>query len=142
MPTIKKTYVVTTESVDFFSLNHDIAAAIKETGTAGGMICVVVPKGGAGLLVFENLPQVRTAVAEHIESMGGEGTVPDRLRRSVALAPRIQTAMLPRSIACPYADGNLLLAPYEEVMLVDCEPKSQRREVIIAVTPETGGEPQ
>ena len=136
MPLIKKVYVMTTESIDFLSLNHDITAAIKEVGAPSGVVHVVVPKSGAGVLVFENLPEVREAVIAQLESWGQEGDVQDRLRRTVALAPRIQSALLPRSFVCPFAEQNLVLAPYEEILLVDCEQRAQRREVIVAILPE------
>lgn len=119
MPHIKKTYVVTTKDVDFVPLTHDIAAAIKEAGAVNGMACVMLPKGGAGLLIFRNSPENQASVT-----------------------PQLHAAMLPRSIALPVVDGVTPLAPYEEVILVDCEERVHRREVIIAVTPEGGGEPQ
>lgn len=142
MSHLKKVYAATTESIDFISLNHDIASAIKETGAASGVVHVVVPKSGAGLLVFENLPEVRDAVMAQLESCAQDGEVQDKLRRAVPLAPRIQTAFLPRSFACPFSDHALLLAPYEEVLLVDCEPRSQRREVIVAIMPEAEAAPE
>lgn len=117
MPHIKKTYVLTTESVDFISLYHDIALAIKDAAAVNGMLCVVVPKGGAGLLIFKNTPELREDVTAHL-----------------------QAALLPRSITLPIVDGATVLAPYEDVILVDCDAKVQRREVIIAVTAESAGE--
>lgn len=117
MPFIRKTYVVTTESVDFVSLQHDIVGAIRDASATNGMLCVTVPKGGAGLLIFKNSPELREGIAPHI-----------------------QPAMLPRSIVLPIADGATVLAPYEDVVLVDYDPKVQRREVVIAVTVESEGE--
>lgn len=119
MPHIKKTYVVTKESVDFVPLTHDIAAAIKEANAVNGTVCIMVPKGGAGLFVFKNSPENRDSITSHL-----------------------QTAMLPRSLVLPIVDAATPLAPYEEVILVDCEERVHRREVIIAVTPEGGGEAQ
>lgn len=117
MPTIKKSYFVTTEAVDFVSLYHDIAGAIRDAGATNGMVCVVVPKEGAGLFILKNCPEMKDKVM-----------------------PQLQSAVLPRSIVLPIVDGATVLAPYEEVILVDCEAKAQRREVIIAVTPESAGE--
>lgn len=136
MPLIKKVYVATTTSIDFSPLTHDISAAIKEAAAKDGVVHVVVPKGGAGLMVFENLPEVREAVTAYLDSIAQEGDVQDKLRRSVALAPRVQAAMLQRSIACPFVDGVLLFAPHEEVVLVDCDTRVQRREVIVTVSSE------
>lgn len=117
MPYIKKTYVVTTEAVDFFSLYHDMGLAIKDAAANNGMVCVVVPKSGAGLLILKNSPEMRAQVES-----------------------QLQVALLPRSIVLPIVDGTTVLAPYEEVFLVDCDAKVHRREVIIAVTAEIGGE--
>lgn len=108
---------MTTESVDFLPLQHDIAGAIRDAGAVNGMLCVVVPKGGAGLLIFKNSPEVRAEVSPHI-----------------------QAALLSRSVTLPIVDGATVLAPYEDVILVDCDTRSQRREVIIAVTMESEGE--
>ncbi len=138
MPHIKKTYVSTTESIDFLPLTHDINAAIKEASATNGVVHVVVPKGGAGLMVFENLPEVCKAISAHLDTFAQEGEVQDKLRRAVPLGTRVQTAMLQRSFTCPIIDGALVLAPYEEVILVDCEKRIQRREVVIAVAAEEG----
>lgn len=136
MPYIKKVYVTTTTSIDFSPLTHDIHAAIKDAGAANGVVHVVVSKGGAGLMVFENLPEVREAVTAYLESIAQDGDIQDKLRRAVALAPRVQAAMLQRSVALPFVEGTLVLAAYEEIILVDCEDRVQRREVIIAITAE------
>lgn len=109
---------MTTEAVDFVPLQHDIAAAIRDASATHGQLCVVVPKGGAGLLVFRNTPETKDE-----------------------LAPIVNAALLPRSVVLPIVDGVIPLAPYEDVILVDCESKSQRREVIISVTAESAGEP-
>lgn len=119
MSHLKKVYLMTTESIDFLSLNHDIAAAIKEVGAASGVVHVVVPKGGAGILVFKNSPEAREDVSTQVNS-----------------------ALLPRSFVCPFVDSNLLLAPYEDVLVVDYEPRAQRREVIVAVMPEAEAPPE
>lgn len=111
---LKKCYLVTTTSVDFLPLTHDIAAAVKEADVSDGVVHVVVPKGGAGLLIFKDTPELRDE-----------------------LAPKLHPALLPRSLALPLADGELPLSPYEEVILVDCEPRVQRREVVITVSPES-----
>ncbi len=113
MPYVHKTYIVTTESVDFVSLVHDIASAIKDAGAVNGLVCVVVPKEGAGLFILRN----STDMKEKVE-------------------PHLPAEVLPRSIVVPVVEGALILAPYEEVFLVDCEKKMQRREVVITVTSE------
>lgn len=115
MPHIKKSYLMTTASVDFLPLTHDIAAALKEADATEGVVHVMVPKGGAGLLIFKNTPELRSEIT-----------------------PKLSEGLIPRSLALPVVDGATLLAPYEEVILVDCEPRVQRREVIIAVSPEAG----
>lgn len=131
---LKRTYHLTRESVDFISLNHDIKSAIRESGAGKGLVTVLIPKSGAGLLIFEKLPEIEDHIRRWLTQWEGEGTVKDRLRQPVALAPRIQTALLPRSMSIPYDGEDLLLAPYEDVILLDCDPKSQRREVLIWVS--------
>lgn len=131
---MKKVYLTTTTAIDFVSLHHDMKAAIADAGADSGVIHVLVPKGGAGLLVFENLPEVREALTTWLQQWNSTTEVRDRLRRQIRLAPRIQSAILPRSVSIPFEQGELLLGPYEEVILVDCEPRSQRREVLIVAT--------
>ena len=115
MPHIKKSYYMTTTLVDFFPLTHDIAAALKESGAENGIVHVVVPKAGAGLFIFKNSPELQKE-----------------------LSAAVQPTLLPRSLTLPVVNGETPLAPYEEVILVDVDPRSQRREVVIAVTVEGG----
>lgn len=111
MSHIKKVYVMTTESTDCISLVHDVAAAIKEAGATAGILHVLVPKAGAGLMIHQKNSDLDSHVADN-------------------------AALLPRAISLPVIDGGIPLAPYEEVFLVDHEPCVQRREVIITISPE------
>lgn len=115
MPHIKKSYFVTTESIDFFPLAHDIASALKEAAVTDGVVYVVVPNGGAGLLVFKNSAETRAKIQDIIHA-----------------------ELLQRSIAIPVIAGVTVLGHHEDVILVDCQPRVQRREVIVCVVADAG----
>jgi len=140
MSHVKKVYVVTTAAIDFIPLNHDITAAIRDAGVVDGAVHIAVPKSGAALLVFENLPEVRKAITNYLAQFSKEGKLKDRLNREVELAPRLQTALLPRALSLPVVAGEVALAPYEDVILLDCDLREQRREVVIVSSGSGGGE--
>jgi thiamine phosphate synthase YjbQ (UPF0047 family) len=49
------------------------------------------------------------------------------------VAPRVQSALLGRSIHLPFADGKLCLDPYTDILCCDFDARGGRREIIVQV---------
>lgn len=106
---LKKCFVSTTASVDVLSIIHDIRYAVRDAKATEGLVTIVVPNSGAGLVIMQPLPEA----IEEVKQM----------------KPR----MLARTLTIPLANHELLMAPREEVMLVDFETKMMRREFTVQV---------
>ena len=134
---LKKYYVNTTPEVDVLSLIHDIRYAIRDSKATEGLVTVTVPAPAAGVVILEALPELMEQLKTALTIFPGEGIEAlTRRKEAVAVGPRIKGAMLGRSLTLPLTHGELVLAPREEVMLVDFETIVQRREFVVQVMSE------
>lgn len=106
---LKKYFVSTTGEIDVLSIIHDIRYAVRDAKATEGLVTVIIPSSGAGLVIIEPLPEV-------IEQL-----------------KQVKASMLTRTLTIPLANHELVMAPREEVMLVNIEPKMKRREFAIQV---------
>lgn len=132
---LKKYYVNTTADVDVVTITHDIKFAIRDSAAKNGLVSIIVPESGAGLLLMEPLDEVIAEFKTTMSMFGGEGesTTTDKKKLPVAIRPRVQAALTGRTLQLPLVNGLLLVAPYEEVVLVDFDNKVMRREFIVHI---------
>ncbi len=141
----KRYYFDTTEQVDWVPMTHEVHYAIRDAKAVRGVVTVVVPSPEAGLLVGENIPEVREALIQAVVRWVGElpaasSQGKDAKQRPANIAARVQSALLGRSLTLSFDQHKLTLDPYSEVILIDFEPKRQRREVLITVSGEEAAE--
>lgn len=131
---LKKCFVTTTPGVDVLSIFHDVRYAIGDAKMTEGLVSVVIPEPGASLLILEMLPEIVEKMRESLTAwFAVEGEALSKRKEPIAIAPWIRSALVGRSLSVPFHDGALLLAPREEIVLVDFEGSVQRREVVIQV---------
>lgn len=131
---LKSYFVNTTAEVDFLPITSDVNYAIRDGQGKDGLVTIVVPSGRAAITVFEPLPEVISELKSALEIFAGEGKeTADKRKEQVFIAPRVQTAMLGRSLTIPIKDAKLVLDPYEEIYLIDFDKKAHRREFIVQV---------
>lgn len=139
----KKCYIDTTEQVDCVPMTHEVHYAIRDAGTVQGLVTITIPAPEAAVAVGEAVPEtmaaLRGATARWLGTLES-AVVRDAKQRSVNVAARVQSTLVGRSVTLPFDHGRLLLDPYSEVLLIDYEPKRQRREVIVTVFGATAAE--
>lgn len=139
---LKKYYFNTTTNVDCLAVTHELRYAIRDAGIENGVAYVCVPKPGAAVLIGESQQEAvegMLAVFEAWRSQVSQEEMRDHWQRNVAVLPRVQSAILGRSIHVPFAEGRLCLDAYSDVLLCDLENEGLRREVIIQVMGDGGG---
>ena len=137
----KKSYVDTTDEVDIISIIHEVKYAIRDSKGPDGLLTVIVPQPGAGLVLIPAIDEVLGELRTTLEVFATEtGSAKDRLKREREVGPIIQSAILGRSLNIPFQDGELTVDPYDEIFLVDFVKKSERREILIQVISEAAGQ--
>lgn len=131
---LKKYFVNTTAGIDILSVSADVRYAVRDAKASDGLVTVVVPGPGAGLILLEPLPELIDQFKTALAIYPGEGIETlTRRKEPVAVGPRIKGAILGRQVSLPLVRGEIVLAPREEVMLVDVETTGARREYVIQV---------
>lgn len=135
---IKNYFVDTTEDIDVTSIIHEVNRTIREANATEGFATVIVPAGGAGITIIEPLPDVVEQLKEALRIFPGEGLETQNLKKEdLVILPRVQAAMLGKSVQIPLSAGKLVLSPREEVVLVDLERDGRRREFYVQIFSET-----
>ncbi len=138
---LKSYFVNTTAETNLIQITSDVNFALRDSNCKEGLVTLVIPGPGAGLAVFEPIPELLDELKVAFEIYAGEGTEGvDKRKEKVAVAPRVQAAMLGRTLSLPVKNGKLLLEPYEEVFLIDFEKKPRRREFYVQVISEAAAE--
>lgn len=134
MAYIRKFYLNTKKDVDVISITHDLNTAISESGKESGLITVVIPYSGAGLVIMSNVEDFVDELKANLAIFASDaGKTKDRLKREKEISPIVQSIMLGRTLSIPFHEKKTQIDPYDEVFLIDLESKNSRREFIIQI---------
>jgi len=140
---LKNYYTRTTDKVDVISIHADVMYAVRDSEATEGLATIIAPAAGAAITIIEKLPEAYDALKEALAVYPAEGKkATTRRKEEVDLGARVKAAMLGRSLSVPIKDGKLVLGHREEVILIDCEATAKRREYIIQIMGEGGGDDQ
>lgn len=115
-------------------VTSDVRFAIRDSQAKNGLVTVFIPGPGAALTVFEPLEEVKEELRVSFEALAeGEKKGKDKRKEEVDVAPRVLASLVGRSVAVPFKEGKLIMAPYEEIFLIDLEKKVARREFFVQV---------
>lgn len=141
---LKKHYIDTKKGLQFISIHHDVKYAIRDSNIKNGQVNITIPKGNAGLIIIEPLDDVLKGLQAVFENLAGQtpGNTIDKWKQQAAISPRIQSAMIGRSLTIPYADSKLLLDSYDEIHVIDFEDAARRMEISIQIVGDAEQQPQ
>jgi secondary thiamine-phosphate synthase enzyme len=123
---------------DAHDLTDRVAAAVAESGCRAGIATVFVVGSTAALTTIEFEP----------------GAIADLNRVFEILAPRaadyrhhlrwgddngsshVRAAMLGPSLTIPFADAKPLVGTWQQIMLLECDTRPRRREIVIQIVGE------
>lgn len=137
---LKNYFANTTQEIDVISITHDITYAIRDSSAKEGLATVFVPGAGGAVTILEMLPDLVEELKDALKMFPGEGRqTKTKLKEIVEMGPRIKSAMLGRTISLPFKEGKLLLASKEDIVLVDFDLKTKRREYTVQIMSDSGG---
>ncbi len=124
-------------------ITSDVRFAIRDSQAKNGLVTVFIPGPGAALTIFEPLEEVKDELKVSFEALAeGEKKGKDKRKEEIAVAPRVLASLVGRSVAVPFKDTKLVMAPYEEIFLIDFDNKVWRREYFVQVMGEGESEDQ
>jgi thiamine phosphate synthase YjbQ (UPF0047 family) len=141
MISLKKYYLNTTEGVDCIPVTHEVHYAIRDAAAQEGLVTILVPHPGAGIVLGEQIPEVMTAITTQLQQWNAtseaDGEITDARGQPVDLPSRIMSTLMGRSLTLPFAEGKLCHNPYSDCLVIDADPQSTRREILIQIFGDT-----
>jgi secondary thiamine-phosphate synthase enzyme len=114
-------------------LTEAVAAVLAETGMTEGQVTVFAPGATAGITTIEYEPGLlhdfpealeRVAPADHPyqhDKTWGDGNGHGHVRASL-IGP---------SLTVPFQSGRLLLGTWQQIVLVDCDTRPRKRNIVV-----------
>jgi len=122
-----------------FSDMHDItplaAEFLSSSSVQSGLFCAFVPGATAGLTTIEYEDGALHDLKAAIERMAPRNMQYEHDARwgDGNGFSHVRAALLGPSICVPVTDGKLRLGTWQQIILVDCDNRPRRREVILQI---------
>ena len=117
------------------NITRQVAESIHPASVKNGTLICFVTGTTAGLTVIEDEPGVLADLQQALEQIAPvdadyahQRTVGDDNGHS-----HVRAALLGPSLAIPVIDGRPALGTWQQIVLIDCDVKPRRREVIVQV---------
>jgi secondary thiamine-phosphate synthase enzyme len=134
----QKITVRTRGNTDIVDITGQVADALGTSGFHSGIVTAFVPGATAGVTTIEyepgllkDLPEAfekfaPTGVRYHHDDTWGDGNG----------SAHVRSALLGTSFTVPFSEGHMILGTWQQIVLVDFDNRSRRREVIVQIVGE------
>ncbi|NUO78734.1 YjbQ family protein [candidate division KSB1 bacterium] len=133
MLTTMKISVSTKGFTDIKDLTPQVRQALRESGLQEGTATIFVSGSTAGITTIEYEPglleDLPTAF-EKLAPMKARYTHDDTWHDGNGYA-HVRAALLGPSLVVPFANGDLLLGTWQQIVLVDFDNRPRRREIVV-----------
>jgi secondary thiamine-phosphate synthase enzyme len=123
---------------DAHDITDMVAAALADSALRAGIVTVFVVGSTAVVTTIEFEPGAvadLNGVLERIAPRGADYRHHLRWGDDNG-SSHVRAAMLGPSLTIPFADGNLLLGTWQQIMLLECDLRPRKREVVIQIVGE------
>jgi secondary thiamine-phosphate synthase enzyme len=130
--------LTTQGNADVVDITPKVRAAIIESGLRDGIGCVFAPGATAGITTVEYEPGCVSDLKRVFDELAPEG-------RSYAHEARwhdgnghshVRAALLGPSLAFPFSDGEPRLGTWQQIVFVDFDNRSRKREILVQLVGE------
>jgi secondary thiamine-phosphate synthase enzyme len=134
MPTKTERITLATKGfTDIHDLTSQVGAALKKTALQNGVVAVFVAGSTAGVTTIEYEPGLLKdlpAAFEKLAPMNVRYHHDDTWGDGNGYA-HVRAALLGPSLVVPFAQGDLLLGTWQQIVLIDFDNRPRRREVVL-----------
>ena len=125
-------------NTDIIDISSKVAAVIHKHGFMHGQALVFVSGSTAGITTIEYEPGLLKDIPEAFDKLAPQGaryhheeTWHDGNGHS-----HVRAALLGCSLTVPFQEGRLLLGTWQQIVLIDFDNRSRRREVVVQISGE------
>jgi secondary thiamine-phosphate synthase enzyme len=123
---------------DILDLTPQVAEHVRKSEIASGIVTVFVPGSTAGITTVEFEPGLKKDLPEffdkiiprnktyHHDATWGDGNGFSHVR----------AALVGPSLTVPFSSGKLILGTWQQIVLLDFDNRSRRREIVVQVVGE------
>jgi secondary thiamine-phosphate synthase enzyme len=122
-------------NADMVDITEQVAACIRESGLKNGIVTVFCPSSTSGLTTIEYEP----GCLSDLRRLFDEIINPDRPYAHDAAwgdgngHAHVRAALLGASLTVPFANDRLTLGTWQQIIYVDFDNRSRRRELIVQI---------
>jgi secondary thiamine-phosphate synthase enzyme len=130
--------VSTSGQGDAHDITEMVAAALADSALRAGIVTVFVVGSTAVVTTIEFEPGAvadLNGVLERIAPRGADYRHHLRWGDDNG-SSHVRAAMLGPSLTIPFADGNLLLGTWQQIMLLECDLRPRKREIVMQIVGE------
>ncbi|OVE81516.1 hypothetical protein BVY03_03550 [bacterium K02(2017)] len=132
---LKKTYLNSAGGGKSLNLTHDVKRVLADSRMVHGHVNIISTQATAGVSLMENDLNLQQEFINSIKSQYDESNAdsPARRSRTGADCYHHMAGLVGLSLVLPFENGQLVSSPFHDIVALDFEPVSGRREFIISV---------
>lgn len=127
--------VSTERELDIVNLTDSVQSAVEDSKVSSGVVTIFVPGSTAAVTttefepgVFKDLPAALERIAPRGAEYAHHLTWGDDNGRS-----HVRASILGPSLTVPFNRGRLLLGTWQQIVLVELDTRSRRREIVLQI---------
>jgi len=125
---------------DTIDITREVARAVEESGIQSGIVTVFVPGSTGGLTTIEYESGVISDLDKLLERL-----VPSNIDYKHNLRwgdgnghSHVRASLIGPSLTVPFASSRLMLGTWQQIVFVDFDNRSRRREIVLQIIGESG----
>ena len=137
MEILTESFVVNSKgNTDIVDITNDVQAKINSSGFVEGNVLVFVGGSTAGITTIEYEPGLKRDDPDFFERIipSNINYYQDHTWRDGNGHSHIRASLQGASFTVPFTNGNLLLGTWQQIVLVDFDNRSRRRNIIVQIT--------
>lgn len=118
---------------DIFDITQQVATAVRETGLQAGTVTIFTPSATSALTTIE----YESGCVQDLQRLFDEIVSPQRHYAHNARwgdgngHSHVRAALLGPSLTVPFVQGRLTLGTWQQIVFVDFDNRSRRRELVL-----------
>ena len=137
MEILTESFVVNSKgNTDIVDITNDVQAKINSSGFVEGNVLVFVGGSTAGITTIEYEPGLRKDYPDFFEKIipSNINYYHDQTWHDGNGHSHIRASLQGASFTVPFTNGNLLLGTWQQIILVDFDNRSRKRNIIVQIT--------
>jgi secondary thiamine-phosphate synthase enzyme len=135
MVVTRRIEIATRDQGDSHDITERVAAAVSGSGVTSGLATVFVVGSTAAVTTIEYEPGAVSDFNGLLDELAPRGAdYRHHLRWGDDNgSSHVRAALLGPSLTVPFTDGNLALGTWQQIVLIECDTRPRRRELVIQI---------